>query len=52
MFFFFLVGFEILVDGLLLIENFFFFFMTVTSFYVAVATSLSTSKSSIAIVYH
>lgn len=51
MFFFFLVGFEILVDGLLLIENFF-FFMTVTSFYVAVATSLLTSKSSIAIVYH
>ena len=26
MFFFCLVGFEILVDGLLLIENFFFFF--------------------------
>lgn len=26
MFFFFLVGFEILVDGLLLIENFFFFY--------------------------
>ena len=33
-------------------KKIFFFLMTVTSFYVAVATSLSTSKSSIAIVYH
>ena len=51
MFFFFLVGFEISVIGLLLIENLF-FLVTVTSFCAAVATSLLTFQSNIAIVYH